>query len=284
MEREIWSVVLTALRRLGDRRPLRCQFTDCEILEVYLWAALHDRPISWACRRESWPLHSRRRLRPNPSTMTRRLRTMSLKKRMLRLRRALQKTGSGRRVFIDGKPLIVSAFSKDRQATWGYAVNNHARGYKLHAICDDCQSIVNWSVRPMNEAESVVGRRLVSRCKTNASLLYADASYDSNPLHAVAARRGMQLLAPRRKPGRGLGWRTHHPGRLRSIEILEHDPVAAKEHRRARVKIERCFGNLTSFGGGLSPLPAWVRTLHRVRLWVLAKLIFNAARITIRSQ
>jgi hypothetical protein len=35
-----------------------------------------------------------------------------------------------------------------------------------------------------------------------------------------------------------------------------------------------------SFGGGLtSALPAFVRRLHRVRLWVHAKLLINAARI-----
>ena len=34
-----------------------------------------------------------------------------------------------------------------------------------------------------------------------------------------------------------------------------------------------------SFGGGLSALPAWVRGLDRVRTWVWAKLLINAARI-----
>lgn len=46
-----------------------------------------------------------------------------------------------------------------------------------------------------------------------------------------------------------------------------------------RGAIERDYGNATSFGGGLAPLPAWVRGLHRVRTWVWAKLLINAARI-----
>ena len=36
---------------------------------------------------------------------------------------------------------------------------------------------------------------------------------------------------------------------------------------------------LTSFGGGLSPLPSWVRHLVRVWLWVSAKLVINGLRI-----
>ena len=39
-----------------------------------------------------------------------------------------------------------------------------------------------------------------------------------------------------------------------------------------RGAIERTFGALTSFGGGLSLLPSWVRHLNRVWLWVSAKL------------
>jgi len=46
-----------------------------------------------------------------------------------------------------------------------------------------------------------------------------------------------------------------------------------------RKAVERFFGQLTSFGGGLSPLPAWVRTHRRVRRWVQAKLIFNRLRM-----
>ena len=46
-----------------------------------------------------------------------------------------------------------------------------------------------------------------------------------------------------------------------------------------RITIEQSFGQATSFGGGLAPLPAWVRGLDRVRTWVWAKLLINAARI-----
>jgi hypothetical protein len=48
---------------------------------------------------------------------------------------------------------------------------------------------------------------------------------------------------------------------------------------RARTALERSYGNATCFGGGLGPLPAWVRGQERVRTWVWAKLLINAARI-----
>jgi hypothetical protein len=46
-----------------------------------------------------------------------------------------------------------------------------------------------------------------------------------------------------------------------------------------RIGIEQSYGNATRFGGGLAPLPAWVRGRDRVRTWVWAKLLINAARI-----
>ena len=43
-------------------------------------------------------------------------------------------------------------------------------------------------------------------------------------------------------------------------------------------------GNAGSFGGGLGPLPNWVRRLDRVTKWVWCKLLINAARIIHRRQ
>ena len=39
-----------------------------------------------------------------------------------------------------------------------------------------------------------------------------------------------------------------------------------------------------SFGGGLAHLPAWTRRIWRVRSWVHAKLLINAARIRCRRK
>jgi hypothetical protein len=52
---------------------------------------------------------------------------------------------------------------------------------------------------------------------------------------------------------------------------------------RLRRRIERTFGTLTSFGSGLSPLPARVRHLEGVWLWVSAKLLINGERIMVHQ-
>ncbi|MGD9693709.1 MAG: transposase [Phycisphaerales bacterium] len=283
MERELWNAVVRMLDRARCARPKRCQFTDIEVARVCLWAALHDRPLCWACRAASWPIHMRKRRLPSPSTISRRVRRLGLLKLLRRALRSLCSSDASPRLILDGKPLAVSAYSKDGQAAWGFGVRDHARGYKLHVICDEHGAILAFALRPMNEAECVVARRLVSKSAVRGAEIYADASYDSNPLHATVDRLGMRLWAPRRRPGAGLGQRVHHPARLRCIERLEGDKRFARACRRRRQAVERCFGNLTSFGGGLAPLPAWVRSLRRVRLWVIAKLLINSARIRLAA-
>ena len=90
-----------------------------------------------------------------------------------------------------------------------------------------------------------------------------------------AFAQGYQLLAPFRKaknPGSGKHYQSPH--RRHSIELMQHE--YGRSLYRAGTRIERSFGNATSFGGGLGPLPAWVRGLERVRTWVWAKLLINA--------
>ena len=88
---------------------------------------------------------------------------------------------------------------------------------------------------------------------------------------------GYQLAAPYRKARNPGGQHDQSPHRLRSIAVL-HTPFGRALYR-LRGQVERSFGNAVSFGGGLGPLPAWVRGLDRVRTWVWAKLLINAARI-----
>ena len=68
-----------------------------------------------------------------------------------------------------------------------------------------------------------------------------------------------------------------HPRRgLRSIALTESPfPAFAEQLRKDRAGVERQFGNLTNWGGGLTCLPAWVRTHRRVRRWVQAKLVLT---------
>ena len=59
-------------------------------------------------------------------------------------------------------------------------------------------------------------------------------------------------------------------------------PADCERLLRHRGTIERAFAAMSSFGGGLTHLPPWVRRLKRVRLWVLAKLAIYHARINAR--
>jgi len=107
--------------------------------------------------------------------------------------------------------------------------------------------------------------------------LLGDSNYDANPLFDAAAAKGYALRTPHRQANAGKGHRRQSPHRLLSIDAAPAD--FGKALLTARGEIERRFGTLSSFGGGLAPLPAWVRRLHRVRTWVWDKLLINAARI-----
>lgn len=276
MEREVWAATMRRLGSIPDRRPARCEFTDSDIVRVFLWAALHDRPVSWACDPRAWP--GRRRDRPLPScaTMSRRLRTLSVRKT---LRRMLpRERAAASPLCLDGKPLPVGVFSKDRQAKRGRAGASFARGYKLHVACDRRGIPRAFDVRPMPDSECVIARRLLSRAGAPGVVALADAAYDSNRLYEIAASKGARLIAPRRKPGRSISpSHRQHEDRLHAIGTLEGDEKKRRQASRLRATVERYFGWLTAMGGG--HLPPWVRGLRRVRLWIIAKMaLLHAAR------
>jgi hypothetical protein len=179
--------------------------------------------------------------------------------------------------FIDGKPLPIGGFSKDPDAHWGHGAGGLAKGLKLHAVWSTGVSPEAWEVAPSNASEKEVAQRLIGQLHYGGYLL-ADGEYDASYLYDRAFDRGYQLISPYRKaknPGSGKHYQSPH--RLHSIELLQH--AFGKGLYQARTQIERSFGNATSFGGGLAPLPAWVRGLDRVRTWVWAKLLINAVRI-----
>ncbi len=47
--------------------------------------------------------------------------------------------------------------------------------------------------------------------------------------------------------------------------------------------IEREFSRQTCTGGGLRDLPAWARSMPRVRLWVSLKLILHALKDALKA-
>ncbi len=180
--------------------------------------------------------------------------------------------------WVDGKPLPISRHSQDRDARFGRGAGGLDKGYKLHAIWGDSPIPEAFAVQPMNRDESHVAAELVTRLSGEGYLL-ADGNYDRRRLYDRAAQWGYQLVAPRARPGKGLGHRPKSSHRIRSIDLLEGPSPFGRSLHRLRRSIESQFAGLTCFGGGLSCLPPWVRRLHRVRLYVHAKLLINAARI-----
>jgi len=283
VEHQLWKEILTVLSQIDKpRRRTSERFAAEDIVLTWLWAVLHDRPVSWACDRRNWPVYDRRRPRPSSSTMSRRLRSSAVRQLLEQIeQRVLMPRGVGPLVWmIDGKPLPISGCSKDRQAGYGRAAGGKAKGYKLHAVVGLEGSLVAWRVAPMNKDERVMARRLLRQAAVQGYVL-ADSNYDSNELHDVCLHRGgVQLLAPPRYGfGRTRGHRRQSPGRLRSIELLENPQSHfGRQLHQERAEIERYYGRLSNWGGGLTGLPAWIRTHRRVHRWVQAKLILTALR------
>lgn len=287
MERDIWRIVVAALKRLPPTCKPKQLYTTAEVLAVLLWAALYDRSILWACRRRSWPVQAWRRRLPDQSTMSRRLRDPALLEHLTRVLDIIQRAfddGDNSLLRIDGKPLSVSVFSDDRDATMGWGAGIYARGYKLHAIVANARRIVAFIVEPMGVAECTTGEKLIEQAAKRVhlkpdTLVLGDPSYDTNALHKVAREHGTQLLAGRRRPGTALSkGHAQDPGRVVSTQLLEGDEEVARWQRNERAAIEHFFGGLSS-ASGLYALPPWTRTLGRVRVWVYAKVALNAARI-----
>lgn len=279
MERELWLVLYHLARRLDSRCYWLEQWTDAEIVAVYLWAVLHERPVVWACEAGNWPpgLWPRDRL-PSQSTLSRRLRTVEVLHLLHLMERWVRELWphSGLVRILDSKPLVVGGYSRDPDSAWGRATKSYARGYKCLALYDRAPIPEAWEVAPLNHADSEVAIWLLPRMKQGGYLV-GDSQMDSNPLYEAAWARGCQLVAKRKRPNAGLGHRRHSPARLRSIQLLQTDFGKALYAQRGR--IERQFAWLTSHAAGLLPLPSWVRRLDRVRLWVQAKMILHAVYV-----
>jgi hypothetical protein len=86
MERELWSLLYRMLREVGtDFSQKNVTHQPWVIVAVLLWAAVHDRPYSWACRWRNWATTRRRpRCLPAPSTFSRRLRSIAVGRLLLR--------------------------------------------------------------------------------------------------------------------------------------------------------------------------------------------------------
>lgn len=281
MERELWKILSSSITRL-DRACVLGRYTHSvgRIVRVYLWAVLHDRPVSWACERRNWAGVKPPAKLPDQSCVSRRMKHDPRTQRMLSHLADTLSGGDQRTLvrYLDGKPLAISKHSRDTQATFGRGAGGKDRGYKLHAVYAEDNRPIAWSVTPLNHNEHHAALPLIDNALTPGYLL-ADANYDANHLYQHAGDRAVQLLTPRRyRHAKGLGHHRHSEHRREAIRRLDAPSPFARQLLTQRRRIETRFAHLTNFGGGLTHLPPWVRGLRRVRLWVAAKITIRLAR------
>ena len=287
MERELWSILAAHLTDLSRCERLgRYLHSTTRIVRVYLWAALHDRPVYWACERRNWVGVKPPRVLPDQSTMSRRLTREDTQMMLVALLDRLEPATRGALVLrLDGKSLPVARHSGDRQATLGRGVGGFAKGYKLHAIYAENNRPIAYRVAPLNVDERVVAKEMLGETSIGEGYLLADANYETNPLYDQAADIGRTLVTPRRfAKAKGLGQsRRHSVHRVAMIDRRVAPSNFIRELMANRRAVETRFANLTNFGGGLTHLPPWVRG-RRVGNYVTAKIAIRLARDHLRKQ
>lgn len=289
MELERWAELSAAVSAIAigwARRP-RDRHPTALIVRVHLWAALFDRPISWACEPGNWKPSTRPAALPDQSTMSRRTRRKDFMAFLERVGERLNgKAKPGPVKVVDGKPLELPNHTSDRDATWSRGVSRTSVGYKIHAICSGNPMPDAFAITTLNVCEKQMASRMISRVKGFGYLL-GDAHYDASWLFDYCNHHDHQLVCPRAKPGAGLGHHRVSPHRRRAVDMLE-TPAGVNRFGpqlyAQRTDVEREFSGLVCFGGGLGQLPTWVRRIWRVRNWVMSKLLINAARIRINRK
>lgn len=284
MERELWPPLYRSLLDVAaDVRQKGTTYQPGLIVAVLLWAALHDRPIQGACDPRNWHTPLRPIKLPSPATMSRRLGDIAVAVILRAMERRLRESRPPDLVqVIDGKPLPVGGLSHDGDARCGHGAGLLAKGYKLHAIWAGRPMPESWAIEPLNINEARVAPALIERDAFEGYLL-GDNQFDSSALYDLAAARGLRLVAARKDPEAGISpGHYQSPHRLSAIALMGRS--FGGELFTMRGRIEGCYGNATSFAGGLAPLPAWVRRSHRVHRWVWAKLLINGVRIVVKHR
>ncbi len=285
MEAKLYRVVyrfVMSITHVG--RAKRQQFSDRTILLVYLWSVLHDRPACWACDPINWPATLDRPL-PSDTTLSRRLRSLGVLQLLERVLTAVADlTPAGPVKLIDSKPLLVGAYSKDRDAKRGrLAARQMARGYRLHAL-NHGRAVRFWTLASMNQHDSQVAPQLLEKL-SGWGYAVGDNAYDSNALHELSAAQNHQLIAPPQPKVRHLRDAKHNtPQRLHALDVLASPLEFAGQPDRfgiglynQREAIESGFGELTMMG--LDHLPAWVRGPRRVARWTAGKILLYLIRL-----
>ncbi len=284
MSSQVWKTVYRMIRLVNRSVPRigrRPTYPDTLIVSMYLWSVWHDRPLCWAAERTNYTSLFRPGRLPSRSQFCRRVKTSRCQAILDGVYRRLAEMGSADAsgiTLMDGRGLRVHSHSTDPDATRGYASGGYGRGYKVHALARENGRFIGIRVTPMNVAEKLAARELIDQHRPFGILL-GDQGYDSGPLYDYADERGIILITPLIKNA-GAGHRQQSKARMFAKTLWARGVETLYKRRNA---IERFFGQLSAFGGGLAPLPPWVRRLERVERWITAKVIIYHARLAVRE-
>ena len=132
MERELWPLLYRTVREVaGEFHQKYVRIPGWILLLTMLWAALHDRPVGWACKETNWKTT---RLRPpklpSPSTISRRIDRVAIGLLWRAVEQRLRDQGAPPSLmsFLDGKSLpdaqrIRKLVMDGVQARWQKAMN-----------------------------------------------------------------------------------------------------------------------------------------------------------------
>lgn len=305
MDQTIWALVKAAVDRALRAAP-RCGrrpvYGDRLIVLMLLWAAWHDRCLSWACDRSHYGTLFRPRALPSISRFGRRVKGDRVREVLRRVHEDLCVRGTACPFdllsYVDGKAVTVSPVSKDPDAKRGKTVGGFAKGYKFHAYVNERRRVLVWCVTPLNTDEKLVAGRLLEHVPpghgptdtpagvaAQAPLTLGDSNYDSADLHRSFADRGRRLFTPLRGTQFvGPGGRTSKtlsgmgPARREAVAAWDDCPDLARYVMKSRNNVEGTFSVL-SLACGLDRLPGFVRRLPRVTRWVGCKVILYHARL-----
>lgn len=277
-----WKVLYSTIQAVDESTPRagrRTVYSDVLIVAMYFWTVWHDRPLCWAAQREHYGSVFRPRRLPSRSQFCRRLRGARCASLVAAVQQRLAQSDVPTAfMFLDGRAFPVGPDSTDADARPGRCSGGFARGYKLHALVTEDGRFPQIRVTPLNAGESGVARELVAAA-TLGGVVLADGNYDDSRLYDAVSARGALLFTPLpANAGRGNHYQAW--SRLLAAQLWAGGVPPFYGRRRA---VERYFGQLSAFGGGLAPLPAWVRTLPRVRLWITAKVAIYHVRLLTRS-
>lgn len=198
MERSQWTTLCHALWLACRREPRparRPRYPDYLILRLYFWAAHHERPMTWTRDPAHYTRWFRPRKLPSISQLNRRIADDRFQRLLQHAHRSLSHIDQSptTTLYLDGKPLPVSAVSGDRDAR----PSNIGKGYKLHAIVSADRRIPVFSVMPLNRHEMPVARAMLGHLPLSpGTIVMADGNYDAHVLHKdVHARRSTREAA-----------------------------------------------------------------------------------------